>query len=86
VAGVHGVLVLPGKHRVYATATNANRMIILDEDTRTQLGSGPTGKYPDGLAYDPTRNEVWTTNESGGSETILDADTAAVRATVPLGR
>jgi DNA-binding beta-propeller fold protein YncE len=76
--GVHGVLVIPDKHRVYATATDANRMVILDEDTGAQLGSGPTGD-------DPGRNEVWTTNESGGSETILNADTAAVRATVPLG-
>jgi len=84
-SGVHGVLVVPDKHRVYATATNANRMVILDEDTGAQLGSGPTGAYPDGLAYDPVRSEVWTTNESGGNETILNADTAAVRANVPLG-
>jgi hypothetical protein len=33
IAGVHGVLVVPDKHRVYATATSANRMVILDEDT-----------------------------------------------------
>jgi DNA-binding beta-propeller fold protein YncE len=83
--GVHGVFVVPDKHRVYATATNTNRMVILDEDSGEQLASGPTGAYPDGLAYDPTRHEVWTTNESGGSETVLNADTAAVRATVPLG-
>jgi DNA-binding beta-propeller fold protein YncE len=85
VAGVHGVFVVPDKRRVYATATNDNRMVILDEETGTQLASGPTGDYPDGLAYDPVRNTVWTTNESGGSETILDADTATVRGTVDLG-
>jgi DNA-binding beta-propeller fold protein YncE len=28
---------------------------------------------------------VWTTNESAGSETVIDADTGQVRATVPLG-
>jgi DNA-binding beta-propeller fold protein YncE len=82
---VHGVLVVPDKHRVYATATDANRMVILDEDTGAQVASGPTGAYPDGLAYDPVRNAVWTTNESGGTETVLDADTAAVRGTVDLG-
>jgi DNA-binding beta-propeller fold protein YncE len=60
-------------------------MVIFDEDTGAQQGAGPTGSYPDGLAYDPTHNEVWTTNEAGGSETVLNADTAAVRATVPLG-
>jgi DNA-binding beta-propeller fold protein YncE len=28
---------------------------------------------------------VWTTNEHAGSETVIDADTGSVRATVPLG-
>jgi DNA-binding beta-propeller fold protein YncE len=85
IAGVHGVLAVPDKHRVYATATDANRMVVLDEDTGAHLASGPTGDYPDGLAYDPVHNTVWTTNESGGTETVLDADTAAVRGTVDLG-
>ena len=83
--GVHGVLVLPGTRRVYATATDANQMAIIDEDTGTVLGRGPTGDYPDGLAYDPQHQTVWTTNESGGSETILDAATAAPRGTVDVG-
>jgi DNA-binding beta-propeller fold protein YncE len=85
IAGVHGVLVVPDKHLVYATATNANRMVILNEDTGAPLASGPTGQYPDGLAYDPVHNTVWTTNESGGTETVLDADTGAVRGAVDLG-
>jgi hypothetical protein len=28
---------------------------------------------------------VWTTNESAGTETVIDADTGAVHATVPSG-
>src|SRR6266536_2499622 len=83
--GVHGVLVLPDTHRVYATATDVNQMAILDEDTGTVLGRGPTGAYPDGLAYDPQHRTVWTTNETGGSETILDATTATRRGTVAVG-
>jgi len=73
--GVHGVLVLPETHRVYATATDANQMAVLDEDTGTILSRGPTGAYPDGMAYDPRHRTVWTTNEAGGSETVLDATT-----------
>lgn len=83
--GVHGVLVVPALHRVYATATDANQMVILDEGTGTPTAHGPTGDYPDGLAYDPRHGTVWTTNETGGSETVLDAGTATVRATIPLG-
>jgi DNA-binding beta-propeller fold protein YncE len=82
---VHGVLVVPQRHRVYATATGANTMIILDEDTGAQLAQAPTGEYPDGLAYDPIHATIWTTNETGGSETIIDADNGQVRGTVPLG-
>jgi DNA-binding beta-propeller fold protein YncE len=83
--GVHGVLVLPDRRRVYATATDANQMVILDEDTGAVLARGATGAYPDGLAYDPVHATVWTTNETGGSETILDAASAAPRGTVELG-
>ncbi len=82
---VHGVLVVPDLHRVYATATGTNSMVILNEDTGKQIGHAPTGDYPDGLAYDPYRAAIWTTNETGGSETVIDAGTAAVRGTVALG-
>jgi DNA-binding beta-propeller fold protein YncE len=85
IADVHGVLVVPARHRVYATATGANRMVTLDEDTGKQLAQTPTGDYPDGLAYDPHQSTIWTTNESGGSETVIDADTGQVRGTVQLG-
>jgi DNA-binding beta-propeller fold protein YncE len=82
---VHGVLVLPDRHRVYATATGANQLVTLDEDTGARLGPAPTGDYPDGLAYDPVHHTIWTTNETGGSETVADADTGQVRGTVQLG-
>src|SRR2546430_15463231 len=64
---VHGVLVVPARHRVYATATGGNRMVSLEESTGAELGRSPTGDYPDGLAYDPRRGAIWTTNETGGA-------------------
>lgn len=82
---VHGVLVVPALRRVFATATGEDRMVILDEDTGEVLGSAPTGDYPDGLAFDSRRGAIWTTNQSGGTETVIDAATAAVRGTVDLG-
>jgi DNA-binding beta-propeller fold protein YncE len=82
---VHGVIVVPDKHRVYATATGRNQMVAVDEDSGAVVFSAPTDTYPDGLAYDPIRNTVWTTNEHAGSETVIDADTGSVRGTVPLG-
>jgi DNA-binding beta-propeller fold protein YncE len=82
---VHGVIVVPEKHRVYATATGRNQLVALDEDSGAVIFTSPTGDYPDGLTYDPVRNSVWTTNEHAGSETVVDADSGHVRATVPLG-
>ncbi|MBB5159057.1 YncE family protein [Saccharopolyspora phatthalungensis] len=85
VSQVHGVLVVPALHRVYATATGRNAMVALDEDSGQVVNQSPTEEYPDGLAFDPRRNAVWTTNEKGGSETVIDAVSGAVRGTVALG-
>jgi DNA-binding beta-propeller fold protein YncE len=82
---VHGVLVVPALHRVYATATGANMMVRIDEGNGRILGESPTGAYPDGLAYDPANTTIWTTNESGGSETVIDAATGARQGTVRFG-
>jgi DNA-binding beta-propeller fold protein YncE len=81
---VHGVIVVPDRHRVYATATGSDQLVAIDEDSGTVVFRAPTDTYPDGLAYDPLRRTVWTTNEAAGTETVIDADTGAVRATVPL--
>ncbi|GHE00855.1 hypothetical protein GCM10010339_17570 [Streptomyces alanosinicus] len=83
--GVHGVLVVPALHRVYATASDANQVATIDETTGSVLHRSPTGDTPDGLAYDPVHGTVWTTNETGGSETVVDATTGAARGTVTLG-
>ena len=85
VPDVHGVIVVPDKHRVYATSAGSNQLVAIDEDSGHVVFRAPTDTYPDGLAYDPIRRTVWTTNESAGTETVIDADTGAVRATVPLG-
>jgi DNA-binding beta-propeller fold protein YncE len=82
---VHGVLVVPALHRVYATATGSNTMVTVDEDTGQTLHQSPTGEYPDGLAYEPRRNAVWTTNETDGSETVIGAANGVVRGSVDLG-
>jgi len=85
ITDVHGVLVVPALHRVYATATGDNQVLALDEDTGTVLTRAPTGSYPDGMAYDPRRGAIWITNETGGTETVTDAATGSVRGTVDLG-
>jgi DNA-binding beta-propeller fold protein YncE len=82
---VHGVLVVPALRRVYATATGTNMMVSLDEDTGAVLNRAPTGDYPDGLAYDSRRGTIWTTNETGGSDTVIDAVMGAAVGAVDVG-
>jgi YVTN family beta-propeller protein len=82
---VHGVLVVGTLRRVYATATGKNQVVAIDENTGAEIARAPTGEYPDGLAYDPRRNTIWTTNEAAGTETVVDAATLQPRGTVDLG-
>lgn len=85
ISQVHGVLVVGAMNRGYATATGANQVIAIDETTGDVLQQTSTGQYPDGLAYDSRRNAIWTTNETGGTETVVDAGTLQPRGTVELG-
>jgi DNA-binding beta-propeller fold protein YncE len=84
-AAVHGVLAIGALNRVYATATRVNQVVAIDEKTGNELGRAPTGAYPGGLAYDSRRGAIWTTNLKDGTETVLDAATLHVRATVDVG-
>jgi DNA-binding beta-propeller fold protein YncE len=85
ISQVHGVLVVPALHRLYATATGTNTVVVISEDTGQIMGQSPTGQYPDGLAYDPGNSTIWTTNEADGSETVVDALTGTSRGTVRFG-
>jgi len=81
--GVHGVIVVPALHRVYASATDDHEVLTLDSRTGAVLARAPAGQYPDGLAYDPVEHHVFVSDESGGVETVLSATGHRI-ATIPL--
>ncbi|KAA0108990.1 YncE family protein [Mycolicibacterium sp. P1-5] len=85
ISQVHGVLTVPSLNRVYATATGDNQVVTINESTGQIIARAATGEYPDGLAYDPRRNTIWTTNETAGSETVVDAADLHLRGTVEVG-
>ena len=84
VPGVHGVIAVPQLGRVFASATDAHRVLTIDAKTNAVIASAPAGRYPDGLAYAPTQRHVFVSDESGGVETVIDARGRPV-ATIPLG-
>ena len=85
VAGVHGVLAVPEQGRVYASATGVDEVVTIDERTLTVIGRGPSGHYPDGIAWEPTRNKLYVSDESGKVVGVIDAATNKLLRQIPMG-
>ena len=69
ISAVHGVLAIPELGRVYASATGANQVDVIDEHTLRVTAKIPAGIYPDGLAYDPARHRLFVSDEPTGYAT-----------------
>ena len=87
---VHGVLVVPGLHRVYATVSTlsrrkAGRLVVLDSRTLHGVAKISVGIHPDGLDYESTTGRLFVSNEWGGSVSVVDALHERVIGTIPLG-
>ena len=82
--GVHGVIVVPQLHRVYASATGVRKLLTIDSRTGRVLNRAPAGSYPDGLVYDPAERHVFVSDERGGIESVFDVAGKRI-ATVQLG-
>lgn len=76
VPAVHGVRVAPDLGVVYASATRDDTVLAIDESTLAVIARVPTGKFPDGLAYDPNDRVVYVSNKNAGSLTAFDATAA----------
>ncbi len=82
--GVHGIAVAPELDRGLVTCGRENKGAIVDLKTLQILSKVDTGANPDGMLYEPGRQEFYTFNGRGGSATVIDAKTAKVVATIPL--
>ncbi len=83
---VHGVMAVPSLGKVFATATGAHQLIVMNAGTRDVLARlGPVG-YPDGLAYAPVSKRVFVSDESAaGQELVVDAERDRVVGRIELG-
>jgi DNA-binding beta-propeller fold protein YncE len=82
---VHGVLAVPGLHRVYASATGSNELAVIDDRTLQIIGRSPAGDYPDGVAYASKVNKIYVSDLHGKTDTVIDARTNQVVTTIALG-
>ena len=85
ISEVHGVLAVPEKGRVYATATGRDEVAVLDARSLRVLATVPAGNYPDGLAYAPPVRKLYVSDEAGRTETVIDTDRNRRVATIALG-
>jgi DNA-binding beta-propeller fold protein YncE len=85
-ASVHGVLVVPALHRLFASATALHELVTIDTRTDHVLARTPAGVVPDGIAYDPVQRRVFVSDERpAGALIVADATTGRAMATIPLG-
>jgi YVTN family beta-propeller protein len=71
--------------RVFIALSNHNKVIVVravDDRIITEI---PVGIEPYGLAVTPDQQEVWVTNFSSGSISIIDATNLVVKSTTPQG-
>ncbi|MDQ3918899.1 MAG: YncE family protein [Acidobacteriota bacterium] len=82
---VHGVLAVPELHRVLASATGANELAVIDDQSLQVLARVPAGDYPDGVAYAGKARKIYVSDLHGGTDTVIDAATNRRIATIELG-
>jgi DNA-binding beta-propeller fold protein YncE len=82
---VHGVVVAPELHRIFATATAQKTLAIIDDGTFEVQARVPAGEYPNGLAFDPASGHVFVSNNRGTGVGVVDAKAARPLAGVDVG-
>jgi DNA-binding beta-propeller fold protein YncE len=82
---VHGVLAVPAIDRIFASVTGEHMMAAVDlKSLKTIAMVGPI-KYPDGLAYAPETRRVFVSDEHGGVDAVVDAETNKLLTSIRLG-
>lgn len=85
-ANVHGVLVVPAFHRLFATATARHELVTLDTRTNRVVGRSPAGVVPDGIAYDSKEQAVFVSDERpAGGVVVANARTGRTLGSIRLG-
>jgi hypothetical protein len=82
--GVHGLAVAPELKRGFSSNGRENKASIVDLQTLKTLSKVDTGQNPDGMLYEPGRQQVYMFNGRSKSATVFEALSGKVVATIPL--
>jgi DNA-binding beta-propeller fold protein YncE len=83
--GVHGVVAVPERHLVLATATGDKKLAIIDDRTLVVRARVPAGEYPNGLAYDPKTSRAFVSNNTGLGVAVVDVNNHAPLPGIDIG-
>lgn len=80
-----GVWAVPSHHQVYVSAAGAHEVAIIDDRTLKVTARVGDIRFPDGIAFAADADKVFVSDESGGTDVVIDAKTNAKRSTIELG-
>ena len=84
--GGHGVALAPEFNRGFATSGRSGTVVVFDLKTLQPIGKPvAVGKKPDAIIYEPLTKHVFAFNGESADASVIDAATAKVVATIPLG-
>lgn len=83
VPGVTGVWAVPSLRRVYASVTRLHHVAVIDDKTMQVIARVGNVGFPAGIAYAPDQQKVYVSDESGGGELVIDAQSNRT-STLPL--
>lgn len=82
---VHGVVAAPERHIVFATATGEKTLAFIDDRTWKVQSRVHAGEYPNGLAFDPSSDTVFVSNNRGAGVGVVDVKTARALPGIDVG-
>jgi DNA-binding beta-propeller fold protein YncE len=80
-----GVWAVPSHHQVYVSAAGNHEVAIIDDRSLKITARVGGIRFPDGIAYAIDADKVFVSDESGGTDVVIDPKTGQKRSTIDLG-
>src|SRR6202521_111279 len=80
-----GVWAVPAHHQIYVSAPGAHEVAIIDDLSLKVVARVGGVRFPDGIAYAPEADKVFVSDESGGTDVVIDPKKSRKRSTIDLG-
>ena len=82
---LHDAMPVNGGAEVMVTNGGTNTAVFVNAKTRAVVATVPTGKGPDGAAFDPKSGLALVMDHAGGQITLIDPKSHTVAGTIDIG-